>query len=148
MTVHSVPACNTRYFMMEYFSYIKMNWFVKYWELQGWIIVMGCLHPPRLRHILGHIIMVLRLRDIDPIRMQNHMGMMLYIAPNTRLNVSFSVHQCSCFTHNTKASHEAAVKRICCYLQGTKDKVVVFNTHNILMVIFYFNEYLCGTVGT
>ena len=43
-------------------------------------------------------------------------GMMLYLASNTRLDIYFSVHQCARFTHNTKASHETAVKRIYWYL--------------------------------
>ena len=30
-------------------------------------------------------------------------GMMLYLASNTRPDISFSVHQCARFTHNTKA---------------------------------------------
>ena len=54
-------------------------------------------------------------------------GMMLYLASNKIPDIPFAVHQCSQFTHNTKASHETAVKRICWYLQGTKDNVIVFN---------------------
>ena len=49
-------------------------------------------------------------------------GMMLYLASNTRLDIYFSVHQCSRFTHDTKLSHKTDVKRICRYLQGTKRK--------------------------
>ena len=43
-------------------------------------------------------------------------GMMLYLASNTIPDISFAVHKCARFTHNTKASHETAVKRICWYL--------------------------------
>ena len=43
-------------------------------------------------------------------------GMMLYLASNTRPDISFAVHQCDRFTHNTKESHDTAVKRICRYL--------------------------------
>ena len=43
-------------------------------------------------------------------------GMMLYLASNTRPDISFAVNQCVRFTHNTKVSHETAVKRICMYL--------------------------------
>ena len=39
--------------------------------------------------------------------------MMLYLAANSRPDISFAVHQCARFTHNTKASHEEAVLRIC-----------------------------------
>ena len=54
-------------------------------------------------------------------------GMMLYLASNTRPDISFAVHQCARFTYNTKASNEMNVKRICRYLQGTKDTGLVFN---------------------
>ena len=54
-------------------------------------------------------------------------GMILYLASNTRPDIPFSVHQCAWFTYNTKASHETAVKRIYRYLQGTKDNGLVFN---------------------
>ena len=43
-------------------------------------------------------------------------GMMLYMASNTRPDISFAVHQCARFTHNTKVSHETSVKRIFRYL--------------------------------
>ena len=61
-------------------------------------------------------------------------GMMLYLASNTRPDISFSFHQCDWFTHNTKVSHEKAVKRICRYLQCTKNNGVVFNPSKKLVV--------------
>ena len=61
-------------------------------------------------------------------------GMMLYLASNTRPDISFDVHQCARFTHNTKASHDIAEKRICQYLQGTKDNGLVFNPSKKLVV--------------
>ena len=64
-------------------------------------------------------------------------GMMLYLASNTRLDISFDVHQCARFTHNTNASHETSVKRICRYLKGTKNNGVVFNPSKKLVVNFY-----------
>ena len=47
-------------------------------------------------------------------------GVMLYLTSNIRPDISFAVHQCAWFTHNTKASNEISVKSICWYLQGTK----------------------------
>ena len=64
-------------------------------------------------------------------------GMMLYLASNTRPDISFVVHQCARFTHNTKASHDTAVKRICRYLQVTKDNGLVFNPYKKLVVDCY-----------
>ena len=67
-----------------------------------------------------------------------------YLASNTRPDVSFDVHQCGRFTHSTNASHESAVKRICWYLQGTKDNDLVFNPSNKLVVDFYADAYFTG----
>ena len=63
--------------------------------------------------------------------------MMLYLASNTRPDISFDVHQYAGFTHNTKVSHETAVKRICRYLQGTKKNGLVFNQSKKLVVDCY-----------
>ena len=41
------------------------------------------------------------------------LGMMLYLSSDTRTDISLAVHQCYQLTHNTKASHEMDVKRIC-----------------------------------
>ena len=70
--------------------------------------------------------------------------MMLYLAPNTRPDISFSVHQCARYTHNTKSSKEAAVKRICRYLQCTKENVLLFNPSNKLVVDCYDDADFAG----
>ena len=64
-------------------------------------------------------------------------GIMLYLASKTRPDISFAVHQCDRFTHNTKASHRTAVKRICRYLQGTNDNSLLFNPSKKLVVDCY-----------
>ena len=43
-------------------------------------------------------------------------GIMLYLESDTRPDISFDIHQCAQFIHNTKVSHETAVKRICMVL--------------------------------
>jgi len=53
-------------------------------------------------------------------------GMLLYLSSNTRPDIQFAVHQCSRFSHSPKHSHGQAVKRICRYLAGTKDKGITF----------------------
>ena len=73
--------------------------------------------------------------------------MMLYLESNTRPYISFTVHQCVRFTHNTKASHETAVKSICRYLQGTKENGLVFNPSKKLVVDCYADEYFPGLWG-
>ena len=71
-------------------------------------------------------------------------GMMFYLASNTRPDISFAVHQCARFTHNTKVSPETAVKRICRYLQGTKDNGLVFNPSKKLVVDCYADADFAG----
>ena len=73
--------------------------------------------------------------------------MMLYLASNTRPYISFAVHQCSRFAHNTKVSQETAVKRICRYLQGTKVNGLVFNPSNKLVLDFYADADFAGLWG-
>ena len=73
--------------------------------------------------------------------------MMLYMKSNTRPDISFSVHQCARFTHNTKASHETAEKRMCRYLQDTKDRCLLFNPPNKLVVGCYADAYFLGLWG-
>ena len=53
-------------------------------------------------------------------------GMLLYLASNTRPDIQFAVHQVARFSHNPKHSHAQAVKRIVWYLAGTKDKGIQF----------------------
>ena len=74
-------------------------------------------------------------------------GMMLYLAANTRQYISFAVHQCSLYTHNNKASHDTDVKRICRYLQGTKDNGLVFNPSKKPVVDCYADAYFARLWG-
>ena len=71
-------------------------------------------------------------------------GMMLYLASNTRPDISFDVHQCARFTPNTKVSHETAVKRICRYLQCTKNSGIIFNPSKKLVVDCYADADFAG----
>ena len=64
-------------------------------------------------------------------------GMILYLASNARPDISFAVHQCARFTHNTKVSHETDVKRIHRYLQGTNENGLLFNPSKKLVVDCY-----------
>ena len=43
-------------------------------------------------------------------------GMLLYLANNTRPDIAFAVHQCARFTHAPRLSHAKALKRIIRYL--------------------------------
>ena len=54
-------------------------------------------------------------------------GMLTYLARNTRPDIEYAVHQCARFQINPKLAHENAIKRIGRYLLGTKDKGVIFS---------------------
>ena len=72
----------------------------------------------------------------------------MYLQSNTRLYVSFAVNRCAWFTHNTKAPNETSMKRIFRYLQGTKDKGLVFNPPKKPVVVeFYADEDFLGMWG-
>ena len=53
-------------------------------------------------------------------------GMLLYIASNTRPDIQFATHQVARFSHCPKKSHGQAVKRIIRYLIATRDKRICF----------------------
>ena len=74
-------------------------------------------------------------------------GMIFYLESKKRPDISFDVHQCSRFTHNTKALHETAAKRICRYLQGTKYNGLVFNPSKKMVVDCYADAYFAGLWG-
>ncbi|GFH58525.1 hypothetical protein CTEN210_15001 [Chaetoceros tenuissimus] len=53
-------------------------------------------------------------------------GMLIYLARNTRPDIEYAVHTCARFQLDPKKIHENAVKRIGRYLLGTRDKGIVF----------------------
>ena len=53
-------------------------------------------------------------------------GMMMYLASNSRPDIQFAVHQCARFTHMPKKSHSEGVKRIVRYLLGTRECGLTF----------------------
>jgi hypothetical protein len=50
----------------------------------------------------------------------------MYLASNTRPDISYAVHQAAIYSHGTRNSHAIAVKRILRYLKGKKDKGIIF----------------------
>eukprot|EP00957_Ditylum_brightwellii_P187039 14244482-Ditylum_brightwellii.AAC.1 len=48
-------------------------------------------------------------------------GILIYLASNSRPDIAMVVHQSARYTQNPHHIHEVAVKRIVCYLIGTKD---------------------------
>jgi hypothetical protein len=71
-------------------------------------------------------------------------GMLMYLANNTRPDIAFAVHQCARFTHAPRQSHGRAVKMIIRYLQGTKDKGLIFKPSGELVVDMYVDSDFLG----
>ena len=53
-------------------------------------------------------------------------GMLGYLQGSTRPDIATAVHQCARFCTDPKLSHERAIRRIGKYLQGNKDKGIIF----------------------
>jgi hypothetical protein len=49
-------------------------------------------------------------------------GMLMYLAQNSRPDLAYAVHSAARFTHAPRASHAAAVKRICRYLRKIREQ--------------------------
>jgi hypothetical protein len=49
-------------------------------------------------------------------------GMLMYLAGNTRPDIAYDVHQAARFTHGARNSHASGIKRIIRYLQKTKNE--------------------------
>lgn len=52
-------------------------------------------------------------------------GLLTYLARNTRPDIEFAVHQCARFQCGPKKAHENAVMRIARYLKGTSDQGLI-----------------------
>lgn len=72
-------------------------------------------------------------------------GMLMYLATNSRPDIAFAVHQCARFTHSPKSSHATAIKRILRYLQGTKEKGMTLTPSNNFDVHCYVDADFAGT---
>ena len=72
------------------------------------------------------------------------LGMLMYLASNSRPEIAYAVHQCARFTHAPRNSHAVAIKRILRYLQGTRDKGLVFNPSTSLQVDCYVDADFAG----
>ena len=57
-------------------------------------------------------------------------GKLNYLEKSTRTDIAYAVHQCARFSSNPKQSHADAVKYICRYLAGTKEKGRIIKPEN------------------
>ena len=126
------------------FQFCKTGLIRKVLEATGMEHYNGLPTPTKVEAPLGKDVNGSEANRDWPNSYASVIGMMFYLASDTRPDISFSVHQCDRFTHNTKASHETAVKRICRYLQDTKDNGLVFNPSNKLVVDCYADLDFAG----
>ena len=89
--------------------------------------------------------------DGDPItgkfEYASAVGMLMYLSSNSRPDIQYAVHQCARFTHFPKKTHEDAILRICRYLQGTKNKGLIFNPTEDLTLDCYVDADFAGLYG-
>ena len=74
-------------------------------------------------------------------------GMLMYLASNSRPDISFAVHQCTRFTHSPRHTHEVALKRIGRYLLGTKTKGLIMDPSESLGIEMYCDADFAGMHG-
>ena len=74
-------------------------------------------------------------------------GMLMFLAQNSRPHIAYAVHQCARFTHMPKASHSVAVKQILRYLNSTKDKGMLLKPTKSLAIDCYVDADFAGLWG-
>ena len=74
-------------------------------------------------------------------------GMLMYLATNSRPDIAYAVNQCARFTHNPKASHAIGIKRILRYLKGTDTKGMTIQPTDKLDVHCYVDADFGGLWG-
>ena len=72
------------------------------------------------------------------------MGMLMYLATNSRPDIAYAVNQCARFSHSPKDSHATGVKRILRYLNGTKDKGMTLSPTSDYTVDCYVDADFAG----
>jgi hypothetical protein len=71
-------------------------------------------------------------------------GMLMYLASNSRPDIAYAVHSCARFTHCPKRVHEKALKRIARYLKGMKDRGMVIKPTADLAMDLYVDADFAG----
>eukprot|EP00957_Ditylum_brightwellii_P013022 983737-Ditylum_brightwellii.AAC.1 len=73
-------------------------------------------------------------------------GMMMYLASNSRPEINFTVDQWARFTNGTKHLHEKTILQICKYLKGTRSDGLIIkpNMKEIFQVKYFANSDFAG----
>jgi hypothetical protein len=75
-------------------------------------------------------------------------GMLLYLASNSRPDIAFAVHQAARFTHTPKQSHGVALKGIARYLKGARTRGLILKPTGQLKVDCYVDADFAGLWGS
>ena len=75
-------------------------------------------------------------------------GMLLYLAGNTRPDITMAVSQVCRFSNSPKQSHAKAVKHILRYLKGTADKGMIIRPNGTLGLDNYCDADFAGLYGS
>ena len=71
-------------------------------------------------------------------------GMMMYLASNSRPDIAYAVHCCARFSHCPKRSHEIALKRIARYLKKTRTRGMIVKPTDDLSIELYADADYAG----
>ena len=71
-------------------------------------------------------------------------GMLMYLANNTRPDIAHAVYTCARYTHNPKQSHATAVKHILRYPKGTDTKGMVIKPNHVDALDYYVDSDFAG----
>jgi hypothetical protein len=74
-------------------------------------------------------------------------GMLMYLAANTRSDIAYAVHQAARHTHAPRSSHAVAVKRILCYICVTRDKGIYFQPNRSNQIDCHVDADFVGLFG-
>jgi hypothetical protein len=74
-------------------------------------------------------------------------GMLIYLASNTRPDIDYAVHQAARYSYGTKNSQALAFKRIIRYLKGTADKGIIFKPNKSNNIDCHVHSDFAGLFG-
>ena len=75
-------------------------------------------------------------------------GMMMYLASNSRPDIAYAVHSAARFTHCPRRSHEKALKKVARYLKGTRDRGMIIKPSSDLSLDCYADADFAGLWNT
>ena len=77
-------------------------------------------------------------------RYDSIIGMLMYLASNTRPDIAYAVHQAARFTHNPRRSHANGIKRILRYLKKTHKEGLIMQPTSDMRVDCYVDADFAG----